>query len=155
VKVYFTDETNVNRNPQLGFFIYGGIVIDEVELKPLSQSVLEAKRRFGVAKERPIKWPNINWKGKGVLDPHVHEQIKEAILESRTIAVDSKRQRTMDCIVVHTPLLRLPTLFLRSAKIDVARPGGDFFKKAPKRHGVSIAKVKAVADWNKVMWWIA
>ncbi len=80
MKVFFTDETNISRNPNQGFFIYGGIVVDEAELRPLSVGLLSIKRDLGIPKERPIKWPNENWNRTGQLDPALHAQAKDRVL---------------------------------------------------------------------------
>ncbi len=80
MKFYFTDETNVHRNPQLGFFVYGGIIVDESELRPLSEDIFKIKKQFGLEKERPIKWSNNKWHGHE-LDPLLHKEIKGLILD--------------------------------------------------------------------------
>jgi hypothetical protein len=80
MKIYFTDETNTSQNPDQGFFIYGGIVVDESELRPLSIGILSIKEKLGIPKERPIKWPNTKWKQCGKLDPILHANVKEEIL---------------------------------------------------------------------------
>ncbi len=80
MKVFFTDETNISRNPSQGFFIYGGIIVDETELRSLSSGLLSIKSELGIPKERPIKWPNENWKRTGQLDPVLHAQVKDRVL---------------------------------------------------------------------------
>ena len=81
MKIYLTDETNAHRNPLLGFFIYGGIVVDETELKPLSQGVLDIKSKYGVPKERPIKWPNKNWSEGEEIPSGTHIAVKDALID--------------------------------------------------------------------------
>ncbi len=82
MQLFFTDETNITSNTQMGFFVFGGLVTDAENVKNLSINLFEIKEKFGIKKERPIKWPNINWNGEGALDKDLHANIKERILKS-------------------------------------------------------------------------
>jgi hypothetical protein len=81
MKVYFIDETNTTNNTQMEFVIFGGLVVEPEEIRSASIALLELKQKFGIKKERPIKWPNVNWKGEGILDKNLHAQIKNEILK--------------------------------------------------------------------------
>ncbi len=80
MRFFITDETNIKKDDKFEFFVYGGLVISELEVKALSRKLLALKRRFNIRKERPIKWNNINWKREGILDPEIHKNIKNEIL---------------------------------------------------------------------------
>ncbi len=80
MKFYITDESNITKDDKFEFFVYGGLIIDELEIRKLSEKLLELKSNFNIAKERPIKWPNVNWNKQGELDSDVNKKIKEKIL---------------------------------------------------------------------------
>ncbi|HEY0010321.1 MAG TPA: hypothetical protein VGB97_00205 [Candidatus Paceibacterota bacterium] len=81
MRLYVVDECNVSHDDKLGFFIYGGIVVPENEIRPLAQGVLAIKREFGVARERPIKWNNERFGAESALPSDVHRQIKDRVLD--------------------------------------------------------------------------
>jgi hypothetical protein len=81
MKFFITDETNITRNDKFDFFVYGGMVVDELELKSLSKKIISLKKGFNIKEDRPIKWPNVKWNGEGVLDLDIHSRIKSLILE--------------------------------------------------------------------------
>jgi len=80
MKFFITDETNITKDDKFEFFVYGGLVVDESEMRGMSRKVLALKKGFNIKKERPIKWGNINWKKEGVLDIEIHEKVKKEIL---------------------------------------------------------------------------
>lgn len=82
MKFFITDESNISKDHKFDFFIYGGLVIDEKDVRKLSEKIINIKKSFNLKKERPIKWDNINWKKEGCLDKDIHRKIKELILET-------------------------------------------------------------------------
>ncbi len=80
MRLFIVDECNVSHDDKLGFFIYGGIVVPENEIRPLSQSVFAIKREFGINKARAIKWNNTSTATEDPLDQELHKQIKDRIL---------------------------------------------------------------------------
>jgi hypothetical protein len=80
MKIFITDETNINYDENFDFFIYGGLVICEKDILPLSKELIKIKNEFDLDKKRPIKWTNNKWKGKEPLNPEVHRKIKEKMM---------------------------------------------------------------------------
>ncbi len=80
MKIFITDEANLNKDDKFEFFVYGGLVINEDAIKDLSTKLILLKQEFGVDKNRPIKWSNINWSKKGELDPELHKKIKDRMI---------------------------------------------------------------------------
>lgn len=80
MKMYVVDECSQNWDENIGFFIYGGIAIDDKEVKHLATRLIEIKKDHGVKKNRPIKWSNNKWGSDGVLDEETHKQIKDEVL---------------------------------------------------------------------------
>lgn len=81
MKIFITDETNITRDDKFEFFVYGGLIIDQNEVKALSTKLIEFKKELGIEIERPIKWSNVKWNGKGILDLDIHKKIKEKMLD--------------------------------------------------------------------------
>lgn len=81
MKFLIADESNIVSDHKFQFFVYGGIVVDESEVKSLSVDLLKLKESMGIPKERPIKWNNVNWQKKGMIDVDKFLSIKDAILE--------------------------------------------------------------------------
>lgn len=80
MKILIADECSVAWDDKVSFFIYGGIVVDESEARPLVEDFLEIKKKYGLPKERPIKW-NRAVRGVKALDKDIHRAIKDEILE--------------------------------------------------------------------------
>jgi hypothetical protein len=81
MKFYVVDECNQSWDESIGFFIYGGIVIHDTEIKELASRLIQIKREYGIKKSRPIKWSNNKWGSEGILDEEIHKQIKNEILD--------------------------------------------------------------------------
>ncbi|MBP9842828.1 MAG: hypothetical protein KBC62_02370 [Candidatus Pacebacteria bacterium] len=79
MELLITDECSITWDTNIGYFIYGGIVVNETEAKPLAEAVLKIKQQFGLPKKRPIKWNNIKWQGT-TLDEEVQRNVKDAVL---------------------------------------------------------------------------
>jgi hypothetical protein len=79
MKLYITDECNQSWDDKVGFFMYGGIVVDEKDIISLSNSLDEIKSSYGLSKDRVIKWTN-NKQAGTTLDTNVHREIKNEIL---------------------------------------------------------------------------
>lgn len=79
MELLIADECSITWDSHIGYFIYGGIIVNETEAKPLAEAVLKIKEQYGLPKERPIKWNNVNWKGT-VLDEEVQRNVKDAVL---------------------------------------------------------------------------
>jgi hypothetical protein len=80
VKFFITDETNIADDSPFKFFIYGGLVVDEQDMRSLCRKLLAIKRAHHIDENRPIKWVNKKWEGNPPLDTATHNQIKEEIL---------------------------------------------------------------------------
>lgn len=80
MELLIADESSITWDAKVGYFIYGGIVINESEAKPLAEAILKIKEGYGVEKERPTKWSNGGWQGDDCLDPEIHKEIKDSIL---------------------------------------------------------------------------
>jgi len=81
MELLIADECSITWDAHIGYFIYGGIVVNEVEAKPLAQAVLNIKEQYGLPKERPIKWNNVNWQGSS-LEENVQRDVKDAVLSA-------------------------------------------------------------------------
>jgi hypothetical protein len=81
MKIFITDETNLKKDDKFEFFVYGGLVVNEEDIKDLSVKLLSLKEDFDIDKDRPIKWNNINWNKKGELNPEIHKRIKDKIID--------------------------------------------------------------------------
>lgn len=79
--LFFTDETNLKMEEKFDFFIYGGIVVPETEIRKLSIRLREIKKSLNIPAERPVKWPNKKWKKEKVLDSELHKKVKELFLK--------------------------------------------------------------------------
>jgi len=80
MKFFIIDESNIKKDEKFEFFVYGGLIVDDSEIRVLSKQLIDIKRSFNIEEKRPIKWPNFNWDNKGQLDPEIHAKIKEAVL---------------------------------------------------------------------------
>ncbi len=80
MKFLVADECNVVKEDKFGFFMYGGIVISDDEMRPLSQGFQEIKRELGINKKRPIKWTNNGWQGEEPFGTDLHKKAKDKIL---------------------------------------------------------------------------
>ena len=80
MQICFVDEANLSFNKNLEFFIFGGIVVDEKEIGSLARDVFQIKKYFGIPDSRPVKWPNVSWKGASALEPSLHAKIKNEFL---------------------------------------------------------------------------
>ncbi len=79
MELLIADECSLTWDTQVGFFIYGGIVVNETEARPLAIKLLEIKQKYTLPKERPVKWNNAKWNGS-TLDEEVHKNIKDEVL---------------------------------------------------------------------------
>ncbi len=115
MKLLIADESSLAWDTKIGFFMYGGIVVDETEAKPLAEGILNIKVKYGLPKIRPIKWNNERWEGS-TLDGDTHRNVKDEVLtlfsesgaklivclsphqfyHSRTIKEDGKIKMTLD-----------------------------------------------------------
>ncbi len=80
MKFFITDETNIVENCEFKFFIYGGLVVDESDMRSLCRKVLALKRGKNIDENRPIKWTNVKWGKEPKLDNAVHTEIKDEML---------------------------------------------------------------------------
>lgn len=81
MRLLIADECNLTWDDKFDFFVYGGIVINEQDIKPLAEELLGLKKKSGIEKIRPIKWTNNKWKGSPVLDSEIHADIKTKVLD--------------------------------------------------------------------------
>jgi hypothetical protein len=82
MKLYVMDECSQNWDEEIGFFIYGGIVVDDYQVIDLTKDFIKIKKENGVHKGRPIKWSNNKpWQGEPKLDEEIHKKVKEDILD--------------------------------------------------------------------------
>jgi len=79
MKTMFADESGIAWDETIGFFIYGGIILDEETIQYLNKSVIEVKKKYRIESDWPLKWNNKKWKGK-TLDRETHRLMKEEIL---------------------------------------------------------------------------
>lgn len=77
MKIFFTDETNISRDRQLEFFVFGGVIVEISQIRPIVARLNEIKHGRGIDIYRPIQWSN---KGREPLDPTVHTLIKADVL---------------------------------------------------------------------------
>ena len=96
MELLIADECSIAWDAQIGYFIYGGIIVNETEAKPLAESVLSIKEQYGLSKDRPIKWNNVNWQGS-TLDEDVHRNIKDAVLT----AFSESQSKIIVCLSPH------------------------------------------------------
>src|SRR6266404_2896064 len=81
MQVLITDDCNLAWDEKLDFFVYGGIVVPESEMRVLAEQLLKVKLAAGIPKERPIKWTNNRWRGQAPLDEGVHLALKDQVLD--------------------------------------------------------------------------
>lgn len=81
MKFFITDESNITKDNKFDFFVYGGLIVDDTEIKNLAKKLIGIKRGLNIKENRPIKWPNINWNNEGILDANLHSKIKSDILD--------------------------------------------------------------------------
>lgn len=80
MEAFFADETSISWDEHLGFFMYGGITLNALDLKTVTKETLRIKKEAGVNSLRPVKWKNVNW-GGDTLPTDVHRQVKHEILQ--------------------------------------------------------------------------
>ncbi len=76
MKLFFIDDSNITKEEYLGFFIYGGLIVDQEYVRDLVKKFLKIKEDHGIDFSTEIKWSNIN-----NLDPTKAKILKHDILE--------------------------------------------------------------------------
>lgn len=79
MKLLIADECSLTWDSKVGYFMYGGIVVDEADARPLAEGLLKIKAKYEIPKVRPIKWNNVRWDSI-TLDKDVHKNIKDETL---------------------------------------------------------------------------
>lgn len=97
MKLFVADECSVSWDERIGFFIYGGLVIDEADARSLAQELLSIKSERGIPKERPVKWTNNKWRGS-LLDEGLHKETKDAVLT----LVETSAIKIIVCLSPHS-----------------------------------------------------
>lgn len=80
MKVLVADDCNIAWDHHVDFFLYGGIVVDELEIRSLVENFLKIKDSRNIPKHRPIKWTN-NKQTYGLLPEALHKLLKEDVLD--------------------------------------------------------------------------
>lgn|GEM_PF-821737 len=83
MKLFFVDDSNIDADDKLEFFIYGGIILGEESVRSIILNFISIKEKYGVPASRPVKWVNYVIKNGPVekIDPETHRKIKSAVLE--------------------------------------------------------------------------
>ena len=76
MKLFFIDDTNIAKEEHLGFFIYGGLIIDKNVIRDSVNSFMEIKKKHNIAPNLEIKWNNVNDLDPTELKTLKHEMLK-------------------------------------------------------------------------------
>jgi len=76
MKLFFIDDTNIAKEEYLGFFIYGGLIIDENIVRDAVDNFTEIKKDHNISPDVEIKWDNVN-----DLDPTELKTLKQEMLK--------------------------------------------------------------------------
>lgn len=98
MRFFFVDDSNTAIDDKLGFFVFGGLVVDPSTIRDLLFVLRSIKNKYGIPLRRPVKWQNAKWQGKsGPLDASVHQQMKSDVLK----AVGSTTSRIIIYLAPH------------------------------------------------------
>lgn len=75
MKFYFIDDSNITKEFRCGFFIYGGIIVDEKNLLNLTKKFIDLKKDKNINIKTEIKWTHEN-----TLSEEEHKNFKEKVL---------------------------------------------------------------------------
>ncbi|MEO8665776.1 MAG: DUF3800 domain-containing protein [Ignavibacteria bacterium] len=81
MRLYFIDDSNISYNSKLDFLLYGGLIVDQADVRSMIIKYYDIREQYQIERERPVKWDNFNWERKGTLDPETHKNIKSNVLE--------------------------------------------------------------------------
>jgi len=76
MKLFFIDDTNIAKEEYLGFFIYGGLIIDDNVIRDAVNNFMEIKKEHNIAPNLEIKWDNVNDLDPTELKTLKHEMLK-------------------------------------------------------------------------------
>ena len=80
MKIFFVDDSNIETDDKLEFFIYGGLIASPDHIRSIIKEFYKIKNSNGVKDDRPVKWANCKF-DKICLDPAKHKKIKNDVLE--------------------------------------------------------------------------
>jgi len=81
MQILIADDCNITWDEKLDFFMYGGIIVDESELRILAEQLLTIKKVAEIPKERPLKWTNNKWHSEPPINIELHARLKNQILD--------------------------------------------------------------------------
>lgn len=76
MKLFFVDDSNITKEENFGLFIYGGLIIDESNIRDLIKDFLKIKQAHNIDFSIELKWDNVN-----NLDPTRAKTLKDGILK--------------------------------------------------------------------------